>query len=135
MKKILIAVVTMCCGAAMAAPKFSEADQWRREMRKAVDENTKTMLSKEDWAKQGRRLAELRQRAEKLFGNAMDEPFGPCVKAITFFEAATSDQRANAVQATAQRVGGQSNQAFEAGVNYWACRTAIDELETKQAKR
>ena len=109
-----------------------EADQWRRDLRSAVDAGQAALRDRTVHVKHAQRLTLLVKRAEKLFGDVLSEPFGACIKAASLVDAAWQDETVALSRADAVKVGGIAAQSFEAGSHYWACRLAIDELESKK---
>lgn len=135
MKTWVCALSCVVSMSVMAAPKYGEADQWRRDLRAAMDSNGAMFLKPEQRPIQGRKLAELVSRAEKLFGHPMDEPFGSCVKAASLYQGAWGQQMAALHTPSPPTLIGQTTLAHEAGVSYWACRLAVDDLESKPQKK
>lgn len=124
-------LLLLAAGAAQAAPKYSDADTWRRDLRAAVDAGSGAFLKPDQRPIHGRRLKELNARAHKLFGGPL-EPFGACVKAASAYQSAWQSQIENLDRPDVAALNGQTRMAFEAGAEYAACRAAVDELEQKK---
>jgi hypothetical protein len=119
---------------AAAPPSYQDADQWRRELRAAVDETGKALRQSELQTRQGQRWAAIVTRAQVLFGKdlSVHDRFGSCTAAATLLATAWQDQLANRRKPGTVDASGQTLQAFEAGSHYTACRRDIDDLESKR---
>lgn len=126
----LLIAAMMLPSVSMAAPKFAEADQWRRELRQVIDANMASMNFQQR-APTNQKLDRLKLRAEKMFRGAGGD-FESCISAADMYTSAYLSQLTNTTRTTDQSLSGQTRMAFEAGSHYWACRLAIDGLEVSK---
>ncbi|MGC4076267.1 MAG: hypothetical protein QM702_04395 [Rubrivivax sp.] len=137
MKKIQVLVFTasmLLAGTSSFSKPVSpgKADEFRQALRAAADQAPDAIASMPKRRAHAARLSDLVRRAEQLFGGPLDPVFGSCVKAAMTMQAAWDDQMVLAARAAEPReIASLSRQQFEAGIEYWACRTAVDELSTK----
>lgn len=120
-------VLVLACLQAWAGPKFSEADQWRRELRGVVDGNAAAMKLHQR-APTNQKLAQLKSRAEKMFRGAGGD-LESCISAADMYASAYMFQLGNSTGITEQSLSAQTRMAFEAGAHYSLCRVAVDALE------
>ncbi|MGE0333207.1 MAG: hypothetical protein AB7P37_21210 [Ramlibacter sp.] len=128
---VLIALVmTLLAATSSATIKVQpeQAEKFRRDLRAAVDRGTSSLGSLVESRAHAQRLQELESRSKRLFGDVFNPKFGACVKAASLIKSVWVDQISLASKPGAVAAGGLSRLSFDAGVEYAACRIAIDEL-------
>lgn len=136
MRKLLVALVALALSSSLcAAPKFSEADAMRQEIRNAMEGNTGALLKPaETFPQRGKQLTSIVSKAEKLFGDPLGA-FGPCVKAAYAARDVWQSQMAvTRPNGTVADLNGLVQQAYLGGQEYVACRALVDALETPKRK-
>lgn len=132
MKPLISALVLMIgCQAFGQSVKVdpNQAEQFRRELRAAMDQNTKSLMNPGEHRAHGARLSALVNKSNRLFGGDPFNPkFGSCVKAVGLMQNAWQDQLRLLRENTSKNVGTHTAFVFEAGIEYWNCRMAIDAL-------
>lgn len=112
-----------------AAPDASQADKFRRDLRLVLSQGPVNVDDAQKRKAHQAKLQELEKRASRLFGGPSDPKFGACVNAATRLNAAWTDQVVMGTRPVAGReLALLSSASFEAGVDYAACREAIDAL-------
>ena len=136
MNKALAALTALALASSVhAAPKFSEADAMRQEIRGAMEGNTGALLKPADtFPQRGKVLAATVAKAEKLFGRPLGE-FGPCVKAAYAARDVWQSQMAvTQPNGSVADLNGLVQQAYLGGQEYMVCRSLVDALETPKRK-
>jgi len=136
MRKQLVALVALALSSSLyAAPKFSDADAMRQEIKSAMEGNTGALLKPADtFPQRGKQLAAVVSKAERLFGDPLGE-FGPCVKAAYAARDVWQSQMAvTRPNGTVADLNGLVQQAYLGGQEYTACRALVDALETPRRK-
>lgn len=131
MRNALI-VALLAAAPAFAAPEAKvnaqAAGKFRKDLRAAIDQGTGPLGNQQQRRAHASRLAELEGRAGQLFGDVFNPTFGPCVKAASLSKSAYDERLAADARPTPINLAGIARFSFEAGVEYWACRTAVDAL-------
>lgn len=130
---VVLACATTLVAAQGAKVDPAAAEKFRRDLRAAVDQGAGPVGSLEQRRAHALRLAEIEQRSRRLFGDVFNPVFGSCVKSAGLVQAAWGERVAATSSPTPAGLSGVARLSFDAGVEYWACRTSIDEL-TPSAK-
>lgn len=125
----------LCCSSAFGQVgkiDAQQAEQFRRDMRAAMDQNTRDLMDPLRRRGHAIKLSDLVKRSEKLFGGVFNPKFGACVKAAMLLQSGWMDQISLLSSPSASNVGAHTAMTFEAGIEYWNCRLAIDELTPRR---
>ena len=137
MKPRYLAALILLYGAAVFAQKgavdVKQAEQFRLDMRAAMDQNTRDLMDPLKRPDHELRLNSLVARSTKLFGDQFNPKLGSCVKAASLLQSGWADQISLLSSPSAIDVGTHTTMTFEAGIEYWNCRLAIDAL-TQRSK-
>lgn len=132
MKQQLLLMI-LACTATVAAAQVTKVDaaaaeKFRRDLRAAVDQGAGPINGLEQQRAHALKLAEIEQRSRRLFGDVFNPVFGSCIKSASLAQSAWTERVAATARPTPIVLSGIARFSFEAGVEYWACRTAIDAL-------
>lgn len=111
-----------------------QAEQFRLDMRAAMDQNTRSLMDPAKRQGHAAALKRLVERSTRLFGDQFNPKFGSCVKAANFLQAGWSDQISLLSSPSAIDIGTHTTMTFEAGIEYWNCRLAIDSLSKRSTQ-
>jgi hypothetical protein len=130
MKAFLAVLVctTTLVAAQPAKVDVAAAEQFRKDLRAAVDQGAGPINGVEQQRTYAIKLAEIERRSKRLFGDVFNPVLGSCVKAAGFVQSAWTERVFAKANPTPTALAGIARLSFEAGVEYWACRTAIDAL-------
>ena len=133
-KLVTLAAITLS-SSLYAAPKFSDADAMRQEIKSAMEGNTSALLKPADtFPQRAKQLAAVVSKSEKLFGDTLGE-FGSCVKAAYAARDVWQSQMAVTRQnGTVADLNGLVQQAYLGGQEYMACRVLVDALAMPKRK-
>lgn len=131
MNKVLIVLASISGSLAVgqtATVDVKAAEQFRVDIRSAMDQNTQNLRQPDKRRAHGANLDALVRRSERLFGDQFNQKFGSCVKAAGLMRSGWADQLSLISSTSPIGVGTHTTMTFEAGIEYWNCRLAIDSL-------
>lgn len=130
------AALLLLYGAAAFAQKgavdVKQAEQFRLDMRAAMDQNTRDLMDPQRRKSHAMSLNNLVAQSTKLFGDQFNPKFGSCVKAASLLQSGWADQISLLFSPSAIDVGTHTTMTFEAGIEYWNCRLAVDSLTQRR---